>query len=104
MLNVDGTNDISKVMWKDFIGDSRFSSENIRVYEGGFTYAKGIFRPTVESMMNSMNAPFNAPSRQAIYNKVMLLGLGKTATFDEFAAFDKVHKPIVWSYQSRRRH
>ena len=104
MVNVDVADDDASVLWSPFIGDSRFAAENIGRYEGAFTYAKGIYRPTEKSMMHSMNAPFNAPSRQAIYNKVMMLGLGKTATFDEFVAFDRVHKPIVWSYQSRIRH
>ena len=103
MLNVDGTNDISKVMWKDFIGDSRFGSENISVYEGGFTYAKGIFRPTVESMMRQNQSPFNAPSRKAIYDRIMLLGEDKeVSTLEEFAAFDEQHKPTRWNYATTR--
>ncbi len=103
MLNVDGTDDKSNVMWKDFIGDSRFGSENISVYEGGFTYAKGIFRPTVESMMRQNQSPFNAPSRKAIYDRIMLLGEDKEAsTLDEFAAFDEQHKPTRWNYATTR--
>ncbi|MBR6195319.1 MAG: hypothetical protein IKQ58_07600 [Prevotella sp.] len=103
MLNVDGTDDKSNVMWKDFIGDSRFGSESISVYEGGFTYAKGIFRPTVESMMRQNQSPFNAPSRKAIYDRIMLLGEDKEAsTLDEFATFDEQHKPTRWNYATTR--
>ena len=103
MLNVDGTDDKSNVMWKDFIGDNRFGSENISVYEGGFTYAKGIFRPTMESMMRQNQSPFNAPSRKAIYDRIMLLGEDKeVSTLEEFAAFDEQHKPTRWNYATTR--
>jgi hypothetical protein len=54
-------------------------------------------------MMRSNDAPFNAPSRQVIYNRVMKLGLDKTATYEEFVEFDKAHKPTMWHYKSRTR-
>ncbi|MBR1395834.1 MAG: hypothetical protein IJ559_09295 [Prevotella sp.] len=103
LLNVDGSNDAASVVWSRFIGDSQFANENIGVFEGGYTYAGGIFRPTEESMMNSNRSPFNAPSRQAIYNKVMELGEGRTdVSYEEFVAFDAVHKPTVWDYTVTR--
>jgi len=102
-MNVDSERDSTKVIWTQFIYDPEFANEEISTYEGGYTFFKGVYRPTQESMMRSNNAPFNAPSRQAIYNKVMKLGLGKTATYDEFVAFDKAHKPAVWHYESRTR-
>ena len=102
-MNVDSERDSTKVIWTQFIYDPEFANEEISTYEGGYTFFKGVYRPTQESMMRSNNAPFNAPSRQAIYNKVMKLGLGKTATYEEFVAFDQQHKPSVWTYQSRTR-
>ena len=102
-LNVDSEKDSTKVIWTQFIYDPEFSNEGIGIYEGGYTFYKGVYRPTEESMMRSNNAPFNAPSRQAIYNKVMKLGLGKTATYEEFVEFDRAHKPTVWHYESRTR-
>lgn len=103
LLNVDGSSDVAAVVWSRFIGDSQFGNENIGVYEGGYTYVAGIFRPTEESMMNSNQSPFNAPSRQAIYNKVMELGEGRTdVPYDEFVAFDAMHKPTVWDYSVTR--
>ena len=103
-LNVDSEKDPSKVLWSQFVNDSRFASEKISTYEGGYTYYKGIYRPTEESMMRSNNAPFNAPSRQAIYNKVMSLAFGQTPAYAEFVEFDERHKPTVWSYGARTRH
>ena len=102
-MNVDSEKDSTKVIWTKFIYDPEFANEQISTYEGGYTFYKGMYRPTPESMMRSNNAPFNAPSRQAIYNKVMQLGLGKNPSYEEFVAFDQQHKPTVWTYQSRTR-
>ena len=102
-LNVDSEKDSTKVLWSKFIFDSEFANEKIGTYEGGYTFFKGVYRPSENSMMNQNNAPFNAPSRQIIYNKVMQLGLGKTATYEEFVAFDQQHKPTKWSYNSTTR-
>ena len=102
-MNVDSEKDSTKVIWTQFIYDPEFANEQISTYEGGYTFFKGVYRPTQESMMRSNNAPFNAPSRQAIYNKVMKLGLGKSPSYEEFVAFDQEHKPTVWTYQSRTR-
>ena len=104
MQNVDATADSAAVCWSRFIADSRFQPEAIGVYEGGYTYTSGIYRPTVESMMNSNESPFNAPSRKLIYDKIMLLGEGREAsTLDEFAAFDAEHKPQQWDYSAATR-
>ena len=52
--------------------------------------------------MRSNESPFNAPSRKIIYDKVMSLGEGRSAsTIDEFVAFDKQHKPQTWDYSTR---
>ena len=102
MVNADVADDDASIWWSSFIGDSRFAAENIGRYEGAFTYALGVYRPTEESMMRSNQSPFNAPSRKAIYDKVLQLGEGLPASsFEEFAAFDEQHKPTRWSYATR---
>ncbi len=102
-MNVDSESDPTKVLWSKFISDSEYTSEKIGVYEGAYTFYKGAYRPSEESMMRSNDAPFNAPSRQAIYNRVMELGMGYTPDYSEFVAFDKVHKPSIWSYSLQTR-
>ena len=102
-LNVDSEKDSTKVLWTKFIFDTEFSNEKIGTYEGGYTFYKGVYRPSEESMMRSNNAPFNAPSRQILYNRVMKMGLGKTPSYEEFVEFDRQHKPTVWSYETRTR-
>lgn len=104
MKNIDVTADSALVCWSAFIGDSRFQNEAVGVYEGGYTYASGIYHSTRESMMNGNESPFNAPCRKAIYDKVLLLGEGRDAsTLDEFAAFDAEHKPQRWDYSGGTR-
>ena len=102
-MNVDSEKDSTKVIWSKFIYDSEYANEKIGTFEGGYTFFKGVYRPTEGSMMNQNDAPFNAPSRQAIYNKVMKMGLGKTPTYEEFVEFDRQHKPTRWSYKVRTR-
>ena len=102
-LNVDSEKDSTKVLWTKFIYDAEFSNEKIGTYEGGYTFFKGVYRPSEESMMRSNDAPFNAPSRQAIYNKVMKMALDKTPTYEDFVEFDKAHKPTTWKYRDRTR-
>ena len=102
-LNVDSEKDSTKVLWTKFIYDSQYANEKIGTYEGGYTFFKGVYRPSEESMMRSNDAPFNAPSRQAIYNKVMKMALGRTPTYEEFVEFDNNHKPVTWKYRARTR-
>ena len=102
-LNVDSEKDSTKVLWTKFIYDAEFSNEKIGTYEGGYTFFKGVYRPSEESMMRSNDAPFNAPSRQVIYNKVMKMALDRTPTYEEFVEFDKAHKPTTWKYRDRTR-
>lgn len=99
MMNVDTTDDLSKIVWWPFVGDERYAEEQIGAYEGGYTYSAGIWRPTQRSMMNQNDSPFNAPSRKAIYDRIRYLGENAaTSTAEEFATFDAQHKPEQWEY------
>ena len=105
MTNVDVSSNPERVPWSAFIGDSRFGEESIGIYEGGYTFSNGVYRPTEESMMRSNHSPFNAPSRKAIYDRVMLLGEGHNpSTHETFAAFDEQHRPTQWNYPGTRGH
>ena len=87
-MNVDFTSDASSVLWADFLTDDTYSGEGLGVYEGGLTYSYGVYRPTEESMMNSNQTGFNAPSRQEIYFRVMEEYTGEEPSHEEFVAFD----------------
>lgn len=88
--NVDWRSNPSDVKWAHFINDSRYANEKIGVYEGAWLRGKGVYRPTENSMMRHNDCGFNAPSREAIYKRVMKLSEGDSWTYDyeTFVAFD----------------
>lgn len=88
--NVDFTSDPSKVRWKNFISDSRYADEKLSVYGGGALYQYGVWRPSLTSIMMSNVGEFNAPSREAIYNRIHKLAFGESWNYDyeEFVKYD----------------
>ena len=88
--NIDFTNDPKKVKWADFLSDSRYKDE-VGIYEGALNVTKGAYRPSVNSMMNQNVDYFNAPSRWAIYQRIMKLS-GETPTFAKFLEYDAVNR------------
>ena len=88
--NVDFTNDPKKIRWSAFLSDSRYKDE-VGIYQGGALYATGVWRPTENSMMNEDAPYFNAPSRWAIYQRIMKLS-GETPSFDAFLEYDAVNR------------
>ena len=87
--NVDLTSDPNPILWSKFISDSRYSGK-VGVHEGGYTYPYGVYRPTHNSIMRYNTGGFNAPSREAIYKKIMKFSEGDAWTYDyeTFVAFD----------------
>ena len=55
-----------------------------------YFYGYGAYRPTENSMMRFGDGPFNAPSREQIYKRVMQLSEGENWKYDyeEFVKFD----------------
>lgn len=88
--NVDWRSDPAEVKWSHFISDPRYASEQIGVYEGSWLYGHGAYRPTENSMMRYNDCGFNAPSREAIYKRVMKLSEGNSWNYDyeTFVSFD----------------
>jgi len=88
--NLDITNDASSIRWSAFLSDSDYSSST-GIYEGGYGYAYGIWRPTYESCMNHMYGDFNAPSRYAIFKRIMEKS-GDTWSWQKFFEYDAVNR------------
>lgn len=89
--NIDFTNDHSKIKWKQFIGIPKYSG--VGAFEGASRHMKGVWRPEVLSIMRSSNyLYFNAPSREQLYKRTMILS-GSTYSFEEFVAQDNVTPP-----------
>ena len=88
--NVDITSDRAKVKWAKFLADDRYKDE-VGMYEGGFTYQYGVWRPSENSIMNDNRGGFNAPSRYTIWYRIHKLAYGNSwnGTFEDFVAFDK---------------
>ena len=90
-LNLDYHKDPVQVYWGSFIFNPDYSVEGIGVYEGGWgSYSKGIYRPTVTSIMSNPQASqrFNAPCRWIIYQRIMQCA-GLEYSFEDFLEYDK---------------
>ncbi|MBR5176263.1 MAG: Ig-like domain-containing protein [Bacteroidales bacterium] len=99
--NIDFTDDPKKVKWNMFLSDERYKDE-VGIYEGGGRYYKGVYRPSENSMMHQEMEYYNAPSRWAIYKRIMELS-GETASFDNFLEYDAVNRGKKQSSAPRTR-
>ncbi|MFQ8804405.1 MAG: hypothetical protein ACLR8Y_03855 [Alistipes indistinctus] len=54
-LNLDLTNDLSAIRWREFIGQPGY--DMVGAYEGGYQYAYGVWRPEQTSIMKQSSAP-----------------------------------------------
>ena len=88
--NIDFTSDPKKIKWADFLSDSRYKDE-VGVFEGAINVTNGVYRPSENSMMNQNVEYFNAPSRWAIYKRIMELS-GETASFSKFLEYDAINR------------
>ena len=95
--NVDWRSDPAEVKWSRFLSDERYAGEEIGIYEGAHLAGRGCYRPTENSMMRYNDCGFNAPSREAIYKRVMKLSEGDTWEYDyeTFVAFDQASQAVA---------
>ena len=87
--NVDFTADPAKVKWSAFLSDERYKDE-VGLIEGAY-YATGVWRSSKNSMMRENMEYFNAPSRWAIYKRIMELS-GEEYNFKKFLEYDAVNR------------
>ena len=92
--NVDVTGDPAQVKWKKFLQDTRYANEGLGVFEGGYTYWKGVWRPSETSIMVYNTGEFNAPSREAIYYRIHKLAYGPDWEYDyeKFVEYDAINR------------
>lgn len=96
--NVDIKNDLNTILWKDFIGHSRYS--NIGAYEGGYYYSYGVWRPEDKSCMDNNIPYYNAPSRWLITKKIKHMA-GEPFTFTNFLETDIIDKHGIKTLKSQ---
>jgi hypothetical protein len=63
------------------------------MYEGAYNHARGTYRSENMSVMGNVPIPyFNTISREIIVRRIMEAA-GKTSSFDQFEANDKIEIP-----------
>lgn len=91
--NVDDTNDLDQIIWKDFIKDERYKNEKLSAYEGAGFFEYGLYRPTENSIMRNYGR-FNAPSRWAIYRNIMRFA-GEEPSWEKFLEYDAINREMI---------
>ena len=89
-MNISATDNPNDVPWAHFLKDDRYKDE-VGVYRGAWYWPEELWRPSENSIMRESNYLwFNAPSREAIYKRVMQLSEGDDWTYDyeKFVEFD----------------
>lgn len=88
--NVDVTNDPATIRWAKFLTNDLYKDQ-VGIYEGALTYEFGAWRPTVNSVMRYNAGEFNAPSREAIYKRILELS-GEEFSWDKFVSYDAINR------------
>lgn len=89
--NLSLSSEVNQTFWSDLASDTRYSSESLGCYEGGYTYFKGVWRATDANIMRHNIGGFNAQQRRLIYNRCMRIANGTSwqPTYEDFVAFDQ---------------
>ncbi len=98
--NTDITSDPNQIRWAHFLQDSRYANE-VGIYEGALTYQTGAWRPTENSIMRYNTGGFNAPSREALYKRVMELS-GEGYSWEQFVEYDAVNRGVTKTQLQKR--
>lgn len=68
-MNLDFTDNLDDILWKDFIGIDKYN--NVGAYEGGYEYRYGVWRPEENSCMNNNIPYYNVQGRWCIVKRIM---------------------------------
>lgn len=69
-INLSVTSDRNQTFWTHLLNHPSYSN-TVDIYEGGYTYARGIYRSEPNSCMNNNIPYYSAISRQAIVERIM---------------------------------
>ena len=73
--------------------NSAYSLDEVSFIQGGWGYQYGIYRPTQGGMMQGSTGVFNAPSRHAIYHRIITESEGENAySWIKFLEYDKKNR------------
>ena len=78
------------IKWQKYMDDSRYSTQDLDKYKGGFSYPEDFYSPSFSGIMKTTSGFFNAPSREAIYYRINKLINGPDWKYDheKFVQFD----------------
>lgn len=87
---IEGSKNASNIKWRHFLEDLRYAYDGLGVFEGAYTFLTGAYRPTDISIMRHNVGGFNAPSREAIYQRIHHLAYGTSWTYnyETFVEYD----------------
>lgn len=90
--NLDAEPDPTRGRWAQFVNDPRYAHEKLGAYKGAGSRRHNLYRATEWSIMRqggNAKLRFNAPSRAAIYTKIMKLAYpGWQFDYETFVQFD----------------
>ncbi len=89
-VNVDLTNNENEIKWAYLFDDHNYTGL-VGVYEGGYYFSQGVYRPSYNSIMRNHLDGFNAPSRHEIY-KLIMEHSGDTYSYDKFVEYDAINR------------
>ncbi|MEG0468141.1 MAG: BACON domain-containing carbohydrate-binding protein, partial [Mucinivorans sp.] len=80
------TLDKNDIPWKHFIGHAKYPM--VEIFEGGYFFARGVWRAEKNHCMNDNVPYFNGPSRELFVKRLKKLA-GETYSWNEFLTKDK---------------
>lgn len=104
--NVDITSDPAKIKWSAFLADERYKNDGVGIYEGGYTYQYGVWRPSETSIMLDNLGRYNAPSRYTIWYRIHKLAFGDSwnGTYEDFVTYDAINRITSAGAPKRRNY
>ena len=80
------TGDLVRVPWAHLIYDPKYSNM-VDVFEGGYFFARGVYRSEANSCMNNNVPYFSTISRESIVKRIMRYA-GEKYSFEKFKSLD----------------
>ncbi len=91
--NISVTDDPENVPWKHFLNSEEYLGSDyspVGIYEGGYSYWYGIFRPEQENCMRGAMIPYyDVASREIIVKRILSI-VGEEYSFEKFLANDRI--------------
>ena len=84
--NMSLTGDLVRVPWAHLIYDPKYSNM-VDVFEGGYFFARGVYRSEANSCMNNNVPYFSTISRESIVKRIMRYA-GEKYSFEKFKSLD----------------